>query len=61
MDKKSWHQEIDFHCSFGVWPFKKTLDITPAGFLYCGELFPLKTITRLRWAWTRGGAALFPR
>ena len=49
MDKKSWHQEIDFHCSFGVWPFKKALDITPAGFLYCGELFPLKTITRLRW------------
>ena len=25
MDKKSWHQEIDFHCSFGVWPFKKPL------------------------------------
>ena len=61
MDKKSWHNEIDFHCSFGIWPFKKSLDITPAGFLYCGELFPLKTITRLRWGVDQRRGGPFPK
>ena len=45
----SWSREIDFHCKFGVWPFQKTLDITPDGFSWCGELLPFKAITRLRW------------
>ena len=47
--KNSWQHSIDLHCTFGVWPFKKTLDITPNGFIWCGELIPLKKITKIRW------------
>ncbi len=61
MKNNSWHDEIDFHCTFGVWPFKKSLDITPAGFLYCGELFPLKTITRLRWGVDQKRGGILPK
>ncbi|OUO95060.1 hypothetical protein [Cloacibacillus sp. An23] len=61
MEKNSWHEEIDFHCKFGMWPFQKSLDITPAGFLYCGELFPLKTITRLRWGIDQKRGGIFPK
>ena len=60
MGNNSWHDEIDFHCTFGAWPFKKSLDITPAGFLYCGELFPLKTITRLRWGGDQKRGGILP-
>lgn len=58
---KSWNREIDFQCRFGVWPFQKTLDISAKGFTWCGELIPLKGITRLRWGveLTRGG--VFPK
>lgn len=61
MEKNGWHDEIDFHCTFGAWPFKKSLDITPAGFLFCGELFPLKTITRLRWGVEQKRGGIFPK
>ena len=61
MGNNSWHDEIDFHCTFGAWPFKKSLDITPAGFLYCGELFPLKTITRLRWGVDQKRGGILPK
>ncbi|MDO5114495.1 MAG: hypothetical protein Q4D58_00220 [Synergistaceae bacterium] len=61
MEKKSWHNEIDFHCRFGIWPFQKSLDITPAGFLYCGELFPLRAITRLRWGVDQKRGGIFPK
>ena len=61
MENKSWPKEIDFHSSFGIWPFRKTLDITPAGFLYCGELFPLKTISRLRWGVDQKRGGIFPK
>jgi len=61
VENKSWQKEIDFHCTFGIWPFKKSLDITPAGFLYCGELFPLKTITRLRWGVDQKRGGPFPK
>ncbi len=61
MGNNSWHDEIDFHCTFGAWPFRKSLDITPAGFLYCGELFPLKTITRLRWGADKKRGGILPR
>lgn len=61
MGKRAWQDEIDFHCRFGVWPFQKSLDITPSGFLYCGELFPLKTITRLRWGIDQKRGGLFPK
>lgn len=58
---KSWNREIDFQCSFGVWPLKKTLEISAKGFTWCGELIPLKGITRLRWGveLVRGG--VFPK
>lgn len=61
MGDRSWHEEIDFHCTFGAWPFKKSLDITPAGFQYCGELFPLKTITRLRWGIDQKRGGILPK
>lgn len=60
-EKISWQKEIDFQCSFGVWPFKKTLEISPNGFLWCGELFPLKKITRLRWGVDQSRGGIFPR
>ena len=44
-----------------MWPFRRSLDITPAGFLYCGELFPLKTITRLRWGIDQKRGGIFPK
>lgn len=62
MDKaKSWKREIDFQCRFGIWPFQKTLNISARGFEWCGELIPLKEITRLRWGieLIRGG--VFPK
>lgn len=63
MSKKefSWQRAIDFQCTFGVWPFKKSLEISPRGFNWCGELLPLKGITRLRWGvdLLRGG--IFPK
>ncbi|MCF0246995.1 MAG: hypothetical protein HUJ86_00125 [Synergistes sp.] len=61
MERQSWSKEIDFHCTFGLWPFKKSLEITPAGFLYCGELFPLKTLTRLRWGVDQKRGGILPR
>lgn len=57
----SWSKSIDFHCTFGVWPFRKTLDITPAGVQYCGELFPFGTITRLRWGIDQKRGGVFPK
>lgn len=60
-DSKSWVKEIDFHCRFGIWPFQKSLDITPAGFVYCGEIFPLKTVSRIRWGVDQKRGGVFPK
>lgn len=60
-ENTSWVKEIDFHCRFGIWPFQKSLDITPAGFVYCGEIFPLKTITRIRWGVDQKRGGIFPK
>ena len=57
----SWQQEIDFQCSFGLWPFRRSLEISPKGFLWCGELFPLNTITRLRWGIEQKRGGLLPK
>ena len=57
----SWQQEIDFRSSFGVWPFKKSLEITPRGFSWCGEVVPLKSITRIRWGIDLKRGGIFPR
>ena len=57
----SWQHDIDFQCKFGIWPFKKTLEISPNGFVWCGELFPLKTITRLRWGIDLKRGGIFPK
>ncbi|MDD4160598.1 MAG: hypothetical protein PHO18_06600 [Synergistaceae bacterium] len=59
--KKSWHNEIDFRCSFGMWPFRRNLEITPRGFDWCGELLPLKSITRLRWGVDLRRGGIFPK
>ena len=56
----SWSREIDFHCKFGVWPFQKTLDITPDGFRWCGELLPLREVSRLRWGVDQKRGGVFP-
>ncbi|MDO5562127.1 MAG: hypothetical protein Q4F74_00770 [Synergistaceae bacterium] len=62
MDKqKSWNHEIDFHCTFGVWPFRKSLDIHPSGFVWCGELIPLRSITRVRWGYDQVRGGVFPK
>ncbi len=58
---KSWHYEIDFRCSFGLWPFKRTLEITPKGFYWCGELIPMKEITRIRWGVDLRRGGIFPK
>lgn len=58
---KSWHNEIDFRCRFGMWPFRRTLEITTKGFIWCGELFPLKTINRLRWGVDLRRGGVFPK
>lgn len=60
-NNKSWHYEIDFRCSFGLWPFKRTLEITPKGFYWCGELIPMKNITRLRWGVDLRRGGIFPK
>ena len=57
----SWSREIDFHCKFGVWPFQKTLDITPDGFRWCGELLPLREVSRLRWGVDQKRGGVFPK
>lgn len=57
----SWRQEIDLRCSFGVWPFKKSLEITPRGFDWCGEIIPLKSVTRIRWGVDLKRGGIFPR
>lgn len=58
---KSWRREIDFQCRFGIWPFKKTLNISSAGFEWCGTLIPLKEITRLRWGVEQKRGGIFPK
>ena len=60
-EKKSWHHEIDFRCSFGMWPFRKTLEIAPEGFIWCGERYPLRTITKLRWGVDLRRGGVFPK
>ncbi|MEG1799694.1 MAG: hypothetical protein RR214_05860 [Synergistaceae bacterium] len=57
----SWQQEIDFQCSFGMWPFRRTLEISPNGFCWCGENFPLKSITRLRWGVDQKRGGILPK
>ena len=59
--KKSWQYEIDFKCSFGLWPFKKTLEITPKGFCWCGELVPMNDISRIRWGVDLRRGGVFPK
>ncbi len=62
MDKiHSWQHDIDFQCRFGIWPFKKTLEISSNGFVWCGELFPLKMIKRLRWGVDLKRGGIFPK
>lgn len=62
MDKKrSWQQEIDFKCSFGLWPFRRTLEISPKGFYWCGELISMNEITRLRWGVDLRRGGVFPK
>lgn len=58
---RSWCSEIDFRCSFGLWPFKRTLEITPKGFYWCDELIPMKKITRLRWGVDLRRGGIFPK
>lgn len=58
---KSWNRDIDFQCRFGMWPFQKTLDISAKGFTWCGELIPLKGITRLRWGVELQRGGVFPK
>lgn len=60
-EAKSWQYQIDFQCRFGAWPFQKTLNISPNGFEWCGELIPLKDITRLRWGVDLRRGGIFPR
>lgn len=57
----NWSRDIDFHCTFGLWPFKKSLDIGPNGFLWCDELFPLRSITRVRWGVDQKRGGIFPK
>ena len=59
--KKSWQYEIDFKCSFGLWPFKKTLEITPKGFCWCGELVSMNDISRIRWGVDLRRGGVFPK
>lgn len=58
---KSWRQEIDFQCRFGIWPFRKTLNISAKGFEWRGGLIPLKEITRLRWGVELKRGGIFPK
>lgn len=60
-ETKSWRHEIDFQCSFGIWPFRRTLNISHKGFEWCGELIPLKEITRLRWGIDKKRGGIFPK
>ena len=57
----SWQREIAFKCEFGVWPFRKTLEITPNGFVWCGELVPMRKITKLRWGVDQKRGGILPR
>lgn len=54
-------QDLDFQCRFGLWPFKKKLNISHRGFEWCGELIPLESITRLRWGSEQRRGGLFPK
>lgn len=54
-------QELDFQCRFGLWPFKKTLNISPQGFEWCGKLIPLEAVTRLRWGAEQRRGGPFPK
>lgn len=49
MTKEVLYGDIDFNCNFGTWPFRESLDISAAGFMYRGELFPFPMVTRIRW------------
>lgn len=57
----SERQIVDFQCRFGLWPFKKTLNISPEGFEWCGEFIPVESVTRLRWGSEQRRGGPFPK
>lgn len=54
-------RDLDFQCRFGLWPFRKTLNISNQGLEWCGELIPSESITRLRWGSEQRRGGLFPK
>lgn len=61
MAEGSWQKEIEFHCSFGCWPFRKTLEISSEGFCWCGEIIPMKSVTRIRWGIDQIRGGILPK
>lgn len=53
--------DLAFQCRFGLWPFKKTLNISNQGFEWCGEFISLESITRLRWGSEQRRGGPFPK
>lgn len=53
--------EMDFNCTYGRWPFKESLNISAAGFMYRGELFPFPMVTRIRWGIEEQRGEPFPK
>ncbi|RYG58310.1 MAG: hypothetical protein EON56_00040 [Alphaproteobacteria bacterium] len=50
--KGEWVREITYHAEIGLM-IKNTLSISPEGLSWKGQLFPLDTITRVRWGAVR--------
>lgn len=53
--------EVDFNCVFGMWPFRKSLNISWQGFEWCGKFFPLRTIDTIRWGVFQRRGGIFPK
>jgi molecular chaperone DnaK len=49
---KEWEREITYSVEIGLM-FKETLKISPSGIQWGGHLYPLESVSRIRWGGTR--------
>ena len=50
-----------FSCSFGLWPFRKNIELYSSSLILNGKTIPLKEVTGLRWGTDKVRGGIFPR
>lgn len=50
-----------FSCSFGVWPFRKKIELYPSALTLNGKIISFREVTGLRWGTDKVRGGIFPR